>query len=146
VTTAHLGHRLQIAPELIGRNCIDTIEASWRIGKITITRSKASLVPTLLIGGMLIWASCPTAADTLKGKEASEAQSIERDPTTRALDDQIEKCTGLYGDESNRRKEFANCQSNCSKHTDDKIRLCIDACQALADQFSKCANQGLIGK
>ena len=95
---------------------------------------------------MLNWASCPAAADALKGKRVSEAQLIERDTTTRALDDQIEKCTGLYGDESNRRKEFASCQSNCSKNTDDKIELCIDACQAVADQFSKCANQGIIGK
>jgi hypothetical protein len=73
-------------------------------------------------------------------------QPIERDPTALALAGQIEKCTRIYGNESTRRKDFANCQGNCSKNTDDKIRICIDACQAIADQFSNCANQGIIGK
>jgi hypothetical protein len=62
------------------------------------------------------------------------AEPLERDPT--ALASQIEMCNRIYGDESTRRKDFANCQSNCSKSTDDKIRVCIDACQATADQFS----------
>ena len=57
----------------------------------------------------------------------------------------IEMCNRIYGDESTRRKDFANCQSNCSKSTDDKIEVCIDACQAIADQFSQCANQGIVG-
>jgi hypothetical protein len=73
-------------------------------------------------------------------------EPIDRDPTALALADQIAKCTRIYGNESTRRKDFANCQSNCSKSTDDKIRVCIDACQAIADQFSKCANQGIVGK
>ena len=73
-------------------------------------------------------------------------QPIDRDSTALALASQIEKCTRIYGNESTRRKDFANCQSNCSKNTDDKIRVCIDACQATADQFSNCANQGIIGK
>jgi hypothetical protein len=73
-------------------------------------------------------------------------EPIERDPTALALTDQIEKCTRIYGIESTRRQDFANCQSNCSKNTDDKIRICIDACRAAADQFSNCANQGIIGK
>jgi len=73
-------------------------------------------------------------------------EPIDRDSTALALASQIEKCTRIYGNESTRRKDFANCQSNCSKDTDDKIRVCIDACQATADQFSNCANQGIIGK
>jgi hypothetical protein len=71
---------------------------------------------------------------------------IERDPAALTLPGQIEKCTRIYGNESTRRQDFANCQSNCSKNTDDKVRICIDACQAIADQFSNCANQGIIGK
>ena len=74
------------------------------------------------------------------------AEPIEPDQTALALAAQIEKCIRIYGNESTRRKDFANCQSNCSKDTDDKIRVCIDACQATADQFSNCANQGIIGK
>jgi hypothetical protein len=73
-------------------------------------------------------------------------EPIERDPTALALAGQIEKCTRIYGNEATRKKNFANCQSNCSTNTDDKIRMCIDACQAIADQFSNCANQGFIGK
>jgi hypothetical protein len=73
-------------------------------------------------------------------------ESIERDPTALALAGQIEKCTRIYGDERTRRKDFADCQRNCSMNTDDKIRVCIDACQAIADRFSNCANQGIIGK
>ena len=73
-------------------------------------------------------------------------EPIDRDSTALGLASQIEKCTRIYGNESTRRKDFANCQSNCSKNTDDKIRVCIDACQATADQFSNCANQGVIGK
>jgi hypothetical protein len=73
-------------------------------------------------------------------------EPIDHDSTAVALTGQIEKCTRIYGNESTRRKEFANCQSNCSKNTDDEIRACIDACQAIADRFSNCANQGLIGK
>jgi hypothetical protein len=73
-------------------------------------------------------------------------EPIERDPTALALAGQIEKCTRIYGNETARKKNFANCQSNCSTNTDDKIRMCIDACQAIADQFSNCANQGIIGK
>jgi hypothetical protein len=72
-------------------------------------------------------------------------EPIDRDPAL-ALAGQIAKCTRIYGNESTRRKDFANCQSNCSKSTDDKIRVCIDACQVIADQFSNCANQGIIGK
>jgi hypothetical protein len=68
----------------------------------------------------------------------------DRDSTAVSL--QIEKCTRIYGNESTRRKDFANCQSNCSKNTDDEIRACVDACQAIADRFSNCANQGFIGK
>ena len=71
-------------------------------------------------------------------------EPIDRDAV--ALAGQIEKCTRIYGNESTRRKDFANCQSNCSKNTDDKIRVCIDACQATADQFSNCANRSFIGK
>jgi len=71
-------------------------------------------------------------------------EPIDRDAV--ALAGQIEKCTRIYGNESTRRKDFANCQSNCSKNTDDQIRACIDACQATADQFSNCANQSFIGK
>ena len=73
-------------------------------------------------------------------------EPIERDPTALALAAQIEKCTRIYGNESTRRKDFANCQSTCSKNMDDQIRACIDACQAIADQFSNCANQSFIGK
>jgi hypothetical protein len=73
-------------------------------------------------------------------------EPIERDPTALALAGQIEKCTRIYGNETTRKKNFANCQSNCSTNTDDKIRMCIDACQAIADQFGNCANQGIIGK
>ena len=73
-------------------------------------------------------------------------EPIEPNPSASALAEKIEKCTRIYGNESTRRKDFANCQSNCSKNTDDKIRICIDACQAIADQFSNCANQGIIGK
>jgi hypothetical protein len=73
-------------------------------------------------------------------------EPIDRDSTALGLASQIEKCTRIYGNESTRRTDFANCQSNCSKNTDDKIRVCIDACQATADQFSNCANQGIIGK
>ena len=71
-------------------------------------------------------------------------EPIDRDAV--ALVGQIEKCTRIYGNESTRRKDFANCQSNCSKNTDDEIRACIDACQGIADRFSNCANQGFIGK
>ena len=73
-------------------------------------------------------------------------EPIDRDSTALALASQMEKCTRIYGNESTRREDFANCQSNCSKNTDDKIRVCIDACQATADQFSNCANQSFIGK
>ena len=73
-------------------------------------------------------------------------EPIDRDSTALALASQIEKCTRIYGNESTRRKDFANCQSNCSKNTDDETRACIDACQAIADRFSNCANQGFIGK
>ena len=72
-------------------------------------------------------------------------EPIERNPSS-LLAEQIEKCTRIYGNESIREKEFANCQSNCSKNTDDKIRICIDACQAIADQFSNCANQTITAK
>ena len=72
-------------------------------------------------------------------------EPIDRDPAL-ALEGQIAKCTRIYGNESTRRKDFANCQSDCSKSTDDKIRVCIDACQVIADHFSNCSNQGIIGK
>ena len=71
-------------------------------------------------------------------------EPIDRDAV--ALAGQIEKCTRIFGNESTRRKDFANCQSTCSKNMDDQIRACIDACQAIADQFSNCANQSFIGK
>jgi hypothetical protein len=73
-------------------------------------------------------------------------EPMERDASSRALAERIDKCTRIYGNESDREKEFANCQSNCSKNTDDKIRPCIDACQATADQFSNCANQTILPK
>ena len=68
-------------------------------------------------------------------------EPIEPDPSSIALAEKIEKCVRMYGDEGARKNEFAICQSNCSKNPDDKIRICIDACQALADRFSTCANQ-----
>ena len=73
-------------------------------------------------------------------------EPTERDPSALALAEKIAKCTRTYGTESAREKQFANCQSNCSKNTDDRIRICIDACQAIADQFSNCANQAAIAK
>jgi hypothetical protein len=73
-------------------------------------------------------------------------EPIERNPSSLALAEQIEKCTRIYGNESIREKQFANCQSNCSKNSDDKIRICIDACQAIAYQFSNCANQTITAK
>lgn len=73
-------------------------------------------------------------------------EPIERDAASLALAEKIEKCTRTYGSQSAREKEFSNCQSKCSKITDDRIRICIDACQAMADQFSNCANQAAIAK
>jgi hypothetical protein len=68
-------------------------------------------------------------------------EPMERDPSALALAEKIAKCARTYGSESVREREFANCQSNCSNNTDDRIRYCIDSCQAIADQFSNCANQ-----
>jgi hypothetical protein len=73
-------------------------------------------------------------------------ESIDPDPSALALADKIEKCDRIYGNENNRKKDFANCQANCSKNTDDKIRVCIDSCQATANQFSNCANQAVLPK
>jgi len=67
-------------------------------------------------------------------------EPLERDPSSLALAERIEKCTRTYGNESTRQKAFTACQNDCSKITDDKIRICIDACQATADQFAICAN------
>jgi hypothetical protein len=38
-------------------------------------------------------------------------EPIERDPTALALAGQIEKCTRIYGNETTRKKNFANCQT-----------------------------------
>jgi hypothetical protein len=73
-------------------------------------------------------------------------EPIERDPTALALAERIESCIRIYGNQSMREKAFADCQNNCSKNTDDRIRICIDACQATADQFSNCANQAITAK
>jgi hypothetical protein len=73
-------------------------------------------------------------------------EPIGRDPSALALAEKIEKCERIYGNESDRKAEFVNCQTNCSKNTNDKIRVCIDACQATADRFSNCANQATLPK
>jgi hypothetical protein len=73
-------------------------------------------------------------------------EPMERDPSALALAEKIAQCARAYGSENVREKEFANCQSNCSKNTDDRIRICIDACQAIADQFGSCANQAIPAK
>jgi hypothetical protein len=71
---------------------------------------------------------------------------LEHDPSAVALAEKIAKCNAVYGTESTRKKQFSDCQNNCSKRTDDSIRVCIDACQAIADQFSNCANQAMPAK
>jgi hypothetical protein len=73
-------------------------------------------------------------------------EPMERDPSALALAEKIAQCTRTYGSENVREKEFANCQSACSKNTDDRIRICINACQAIADQFGNCANQAIPAK
>jgi hypothetical protein len=73
-------------------------------------------------------------------------EAIDRDPSALALAEKIKKCERIYGDESHRKAEFGNCQTNCSKNTNDRIRVCIDACQATADRFSNCANQAALPK
>jgi hypothetical protein len=73
-------------------------------------------------------------------------EPVDRDLSALALADKIEKCERIYGNENERKKDFANCQTNCSKNTDDRIRVCIDVCQATADRFSNCANQAALSK
>jgi hypothetical protein len=71
-------------------------------------------------------------------------EHVERDPSSLALEKKIDECSRIYGDENTRKNTFAKCQGSCSKGTDDKIRTCIDACQATADQFSNCASQAVL--
>jgi hypothetical protein len=73
-------------------------------------------------------------------------EPIDRDPSALALANKIEKCERIYGNENKRKKDFANCQTDCSKNTNDRIRVCIDLCQATADRFSNCANQAALPK
>jgi hypothetical protein len=73
-------------------------------------------------------------------------EPMDRDPSALALAEKIEKCERLYGNEVARKMEFSNCQASCSTNTNDKIRICIDACQATADRFGNCANQATLSK
>jgi hypothetical protein len=73
-------------------------------------------------------------------------EPIDRDSSALALADKIGKCERIYGNESDRKAEFSNCQTRCSNNTNDKIRVCIDACQTTADRFSNCANQVALPK
>jgi hypothetical protein len=73
-------------------------------------------------------------------------EPTDRDPSALALADKIEECKRIYGNENERKKHFANCQTECSKNTNDRIRVCIDLCQATADRFSICANQVALPK
>jgi hypothetical protein len=73
-------------------------------------------------------------------------EPVDRDPSALALAEKIKRCERLYGNESDRKTEFGNCQTNCSNNTNDRIRVCVDACQATADRFGNCANQTTLPK